>query len=495
MSNKKIILLLLLVILIPAALQLYNLTATALWHDEAFSALLVQYDTKEMLYRIGLDVHPPLYYLLLKGWVAFLGNSLFVLRLFSVFFGAITVLAVYVFVKEAFQSQKLAFFSSVLFAFSSFQIQYAMEARMYTLATFLTVVSSYFLLKALKLKHWLWWFFYALTVSAGIYSHYFVLFWVIAQGIFIIYWLFREVKFNFIEWLKNKNFQFALAAYLFTIVSFLPWFNIFLRQMRQVQENYWIPPMNIWSIPATVFKITTGEGIDVSRSWYLLVFLMAIVLALAAYFLKKTKASAKWLIFLLLTIPFGAVSALSLRTSVYIDRYFIFSLPFYLILITGAILAIRNKWAKNTLVVLAIFVSLIAFPIRWHNLRVEKKPGMAAVAAHLNQEVKPGEKVYVGSSFVYFTFKYYNQTGILPKLYVPGELPHFSGTALLSSEDIIQDFTQETIKYDTVWLINTTGFGNYQPTLPGNWLKQEERGFEDVYDYRGWIIVSKYQIQ
>jgi len=495
MSNKRIILLLLLALSIPAALQLYNLTATALWHDEAFSALLIQYDIKEMIYRIGLDVHPPLYYLLLKGWAAFFGNSLLVLRLFSVFFGVITVLAVYAFVKEAFQSRKLAFFSSALLAFSSFQIQYAMEARMYTLGTFLTVVSSYFLLRALKLKHWLWWFFYALAVSAGIYSHYFVIFWVIAQGIFIIYWLFKEAKFNFIEWLKNKNFQLALTAYLFTIISFLPWLNIFLKQTRQVQESYWIPPMNIWSIPATVFKMTTGEGIDVSRYWYLLFFLMTIALALVVYFLKKTKTSAKWLIFLLLTIPFLAVSALSLKTSVYIDRYFIFSLPFYLILMAGAVLVIRNKWAKNILVVLAILSSLIAFPIRWTNLNVEKKPGMAEAASYLNQQVKSGDKIYVGSSFVYFTFKYYNQTGIHPKLYIPGSLPHFSGTALLSPEDTIKDFYQGIKKGDIIWMINTTGFGNYQPSLPNNWVKIDEKGTQDVHDYRGWIVVTKYQVQ
>ena len=40
--------------------QLANLTSISLWHDEAFSALLVQYeDYTEMIDRIRLDVHPP----------------------------------------------------------------------------------------------------------------------------------------------------------------------------------------------------------------------------------------------------------------------------------------------------------------------------------------------------------------------------------------------------------------------------------------------------
>lgn len=120
---------------------------------------------------------------------------------------------------------------------------------------------------------------------------------------------------------------------------------------------------------------------------------------------------------------------------------------------------------------------------------------MAEAAAYLNRQAKPGEKIYVGSSFVYFTFKYYNQTGTHPELFVPGSLPHFSGTALLSPENIIKDFYQGINKGDIVWMINTTGFGNYQPSLPLNWVKVEEKGVQDVYDYQGWIIVTKYQVQ
>jgi hypothetical protein len=138
--------------------------------------------------------------------------------------------------------------------------------------------------------------------------------------------------------------------------------------------------------------------------------------------------------------------------------------------------------------------SLISFPVRWQRLEVEKKPGMAATANYLNQQVKPGEKIYVGSSFVYFTFKYYNHTGMQPKLYAPYSLPHFSGTALLSPQDLIQDFYQELERNDIVWMINTTGFGNYQPSPPDNWVKKEEKGFQDIYDYQGWIIAAKYQV-
>jgi len=494
MKNKKLIFLSL-VLLIITAYEISILTDIALWHDEAFSGLLPQYNLKEMIYRTGLDVHPPLYYILLKNWVMSLGNTLFTLRLFSVFFGILTVIALYLFLKEAFKNQKLALFSSILIALNSFFIQFVIEARMFTLGIFLVVLSSFFLIKALKNKKWSWWLLYAITASCGLYTHYYIFFSILAQALFVVFWLFREEKFNLAGWFKNRNFQLGLASYLLAVISYLPWLKTFLSQMGQVQESYWIPPLNIWSLPATFLKLTTGGAIDTNRFWFLLVVLMVGVIFALFFSLRKLAEQAKWLIFLMLIIPFLGAAAFSFKTSIYLDRYFIFTLPFYLTLMAGAIWAIKNKWLKNTLIMIAIFGSLIAFPIRWINLEVEKKPGMAAAANELNQQVRPDDKIYVGSSFVYFTFKYYNLTKISPKLYAPGPLPHFSGTALLSPEDIIKDFYQGIKKDDIIWMINTTGFGNYQPSLPNNWAKKEEKDFQDIYDYQGWIIVTRYQVQ
>ena len=495
MTNKKALSILFLALILTSAFEIYNLTKISLWHDEAFSALLIKYDFGEMIYRIGLDVHPPFYYIVLRGWDSLFGNSLFSLRAFSVFFSILMVLAAYLLVKEAFRNRKLALFSSLLLAFSSFQIQYAMEARMYVLGTFLIILSSYFILKALKTKNWSWWLLYALAVSAGIYTHYYVFFSVLAQGIFLLCWVFKESRFSLAAWLKNKTLWLASGAYGLVALFYLPWLNIFLRQLGQVQESYWIPPMGPLSVPNTFFKMTTGGQIDQYRFWYISIALMILILIAAVYALRKIKPSAKWLIFLSLVIPFIAAIGLSLKTSIYLDRYFIFVLPFYLILMGGAVFLIKNKQIRNTLIGLAVLGSMATFPMHWSNLNADKKPGMAAAAAYLNQEVKPDNRIYIGSSFVYFTFKYYNKTEVCPRLYAPNPLSHFSGTALLSPQDTIKDFSQEVVKNDVVWLINTTGFGNYQPFPPDNWVKKEEKGFQDVYDYQGWIIVSRYRVQ
>src|SRR3989344_8023719 len=148
------------ILVLGALLRFYHNTSVALWHDEAFSVLYIRdYSWAEMMHRIGLDVHPPLYYILLKFWSYIFGHSLISLRGLSIVLGVLTIWAGYLLARKITKSEKIALFASLLLAINPFQIQYALEARMYTLGTFLALFSSYLLLLALeskKLKYWIW---------------------------------------------------------------------------------------------------------------------------------------------------------------------------------------------------------------------------------------------------------------------------------------------------------------------------------------------------
>src|SRR4051812_35613993 len=72
-----------------AAWHLLTLDRQCLWFDEAFSWRLTRFSWLEMIDRAKQDVHPPLYYILLKAWIAVFGDSVFAMRLLSVcWFGA-----------------------------------------------------------------------------------------------------------------------------------------------------------------------------------------------------------------------------------------------------------------------------------------------------------------------------------------------------------------------------------------------------------------------
>src|SRR5687767_9173755 len=121
-------------ILIHIGVRLWGLTAFCLWFDEIFSVHAAEHPWNSILSFVSLDlIHPPLFYALLKLWIAIGGDRLLWLRSLPV---AISVIAVFPFIalcrelKLSFPTQIL---SLLLFAINGSLIKYAQEVRMYSL--------------------------------------------------------------------------------------------------------------------------------------------------------------------------------------------------------------------------------------------------------------------------------------------------------------------------------------------------------------------------
>src|SRR5258708_1873570 len=85
-----------------AVLRTNQLGAISFWFDESMSWKYTTFSIEEIVERLAGDVHPPLYFLLLKGWTAMWGESAVALRSMSVLCGVLTVLGSYLFVREAY---------------------------------------------------------------------------------------------------------------------------------------------------------------------------------------------------------------------------------------------------------------------------------------------------------------------------------------------------------------------------------------------------------
>src|SRR4051794_37321550 len=72
-------------------LRVHHLTDRTLWYDEASSWQTAKMPLSELLESVRLNVHMPLYYVCLKGWLALFGESPAALRGYSVAFGLLTV--------------------------------------------------------------------------------------------------------------------------------------------------------------------------------------------------------------------------------------------------------------------------------------------------------------------------------------------------------------------------------------------------------------------
>jgi hypothetical protein len=136
-----------LVLLLAAALRIVHLTQQSLWTDEGFTYNVIV--RADMFPEIAADTHPPLYYVLLRGWVAFADDSVFSLRFFSVIPSLLSVAMMAPLARILTKGRPLAgapvvpLLAALGLALADSENFLAQEIRMYTLTTLLAILSMY----------------------------------------------------------------------------------------------------------------------------------------------------------------------------------------------------------------------------------------------------------------------------------------------------------------------------------------------------------------
>jgi 4-amino-4-deoxy-L-arabinose transferase-like glycosyltransferase len=127
-----ILLLLLLILALAAGLRFYNLGGQSLWSDEGNSAALATRSLPQIARDAAHDIHPPLYYWLLRLWTTVFGISEFALRSLSALLGTLLVLVIYGLGTRLF-NRTSGLTAVFIAAIAPFQVYYSQEARMYIL--------------------------------------------------------------------------------------------------------------------------------------------------------------------------------------------------------------------------------------------------------------------------------------------------------------------------------------------------------------------------
>lgn len=119
------------VVALAFALRTYHLGATALIGDEAFSSLLAREPVATIIASaLRADPHPPTYYLGLKLWQAFAGDSEFAVRSLAAMAGTLLVALTYRFGAITVGGRASAV-ATALVAISPFLVRYSQLGRMY----------------------------------------------------------------------------------------------------------------------------------------------------------------------------------------------------------------------------------------------------------------------------------------------------------------------------------------------------------------------------
>ncbi len=221
--------------LIALALRLFRIGAGDYWYDEAFAALVVRQDFRTMILALAGDVHPPLWYTLMWGWLRFTGGEVVhegLMRLPNLVFSLGSLYLAWRIAASRSPSW-LKWGIAAWMTFSPAQIHYAQEFRMYALFELEFLAALWFFLQGRDR----WAAFFAATMM---WTHYYGLFYT-ATLMFMVMW-------------KRRS----LWPYAWAVVSFAPWVAVLWAQMNIIEGNYWIQPLHPGDLIYTLIIITLG---------------------------------------------------------------------------------------------------------------------------------------------------------------------------------------------------------------------------------------------
>jgi mannosyltransferase len=262
------------VFLLATGVRILGLGNTDLWGDEAFSVVTSRGPLSQLFDLLARsEPHPPLFPLVLAGWLRLFGDSEFVSRLPSAFAGiagvavAAALARTFVPAHEPRQATVAAVVAGLLVALNPFQVWYSQEARMYAQVSFFAGLSTLALLRLWKGKR------YAIPLYAGAIlgcagSHYYGLFVPLAHGVAVL--------------LSSPGQRVAVGRWFRSVaiggVLYLPWVVAAVRIFTSFSNG----PAGYEDLPAVLVSSWARVAAGWSLEWPDALRTAAIVSALAA---------------------------------------------------------------------------------------------------------------------------------------------------------------------------------------------------------------------
>ena len=221
----------LLMLLLAAALRILGAGSYPVWTDEGWSAW-ASGDPAQVIGIVAADRHPPLYFAALSLWRLVAGDSHLALRFLAIAGGMLTVAIVYQIGADVF-GRRAGVFAALLFAALPAAVYYTQEVRHYGWLTLFTALSWLLLLRYLRRPGWSLWLAYVLSLTAMLYTLYFGVFTLAAQGV---------VGLLAFAWSAYKGttgrtlgrWLALVGAWIAAGVLYLPWINVILTQQASI---------------------------------------------------------------------------------------------------------------------------------------------------------------------------------------------------------------------------------------------------------------------
>ena len=459
--------------LLALGLRLYRLDNQSLWYDEGFSVYLSGMGIDQITAHTAADIQPPLYYYLLHGWIQLFGDTEWALRALSVLFGVFTVPLIYAVAQNLFRSRLAGLLAALLVAVSPLHIWYGQEVRMYTMLTFLCLLSSYFMLLAITVQRpWaipILWAAYTAANVAALYTHYFALFVLAFQAVYVMAILAVQ-RFRPLHLLLG-----SLASALATLLLYLPWMP-YLFTRYGADASYWPGKLKLHEvfIDIALFfaggeSVTEAMGIVLALGTGLVLLVCLLVLVSDATRAAQPVESVFGflpvsyfpLLFLLLylLLPPALILAVSYNSPKFNARYVMVSHPALLLILAGGLAALWQRRAgylgnvlRGALSALALLLLLGISAYANRNAYADpafSRADFRSAARYVRQHIEPDETIILTSGHMFPVWDYY--APVLERHLLP-DSPTLD-TTLTLDYSIAQDLNQWLAGKGGVWVV------------------------------------------
>jgi len=237
--KKNHFLILLLALAGGTFLRFYALADKTLWLDEINGIRVALTPWPALWAAIKAGDHPPLFSLVHRFFLCF-GENEFFARLPATIFGVLSIFSIFVLGKNTL-GRPAGLLAALLWSLSVIDISQSQNGRNYTILVFLTILSLNFLVQAFyhdrRGSYWAW-----IGVNLLLlYTHYFGLFVVSGEALFLFFRLFR----NRAGVLRSGDFRRTAVGISLPVLGFLPWAGfVFFQQANRVISyfSYYLEP-------------------------------------------------------------------------------------------------------------------------------------------------------------------------------------------------------------------------------------------------------------
>lgn len=478
------------ILALAMAARFYGLTASAIWGDEGSSLLLSEYAMDDLWFHAAHDVHPPLYFFMLRGWIGLFGDGIWSIRGMSALPGVLAV-GLGISLTRQLSTRRAAVLAGVLLALYPTAVRYSQEVRMYSL------LAVWLLGATLALVYWVrqpertrYLAAYVLLMAAGFYTHYFTALCV------LVHWVWLGVL-----WPSQARGQRLLlrpawwCANALIVALYLPWLPNLLGLVQHVEQLKtggdigWEDPVSLMSVPSMIWQfVLQDEGIGFWQPLFWLFPLLLIAVVGITTWCDRERYRPACLLALFFLLPLLLVYGVSFISPVFIERYltvYALGLPILLGLAIDRLPA-RLAWLGAALFVVFIGVELLGLK---NNSTVDVHDQFNVPVEFVNRNYQEDDRIVLSDMLWYLSYVYYDQTDAQLQLYTPPKpdgtstRPNAYGFGTLVDQDGGRIYLDRlsAIPADThrVWLISSTEPPDDFAPIPEGWrelLRQDGGG-------------------